>query len=230
MKIGFLFDPSMDMRITDNKDGTLTLKECTSAKEEITTTLVEKEDGVFKRKDGRGDFAFKIDDKGKVTYAFNDVSHNSFERINFFETQNFNITIFIVAISMFLINLVGTMVLFIKRKFKKTGYKSCRSIKLIKGINLVINVLNIAGIVGSVIMAMTMISINDFSFAYLLYIFLCFLIISTILSICGLIILIYIWISNCERKVEKIYFTILTIINFTFIWFIYYFNLLGFKI
>ncbi len=79
-------------------------------------------------------------------------------------------------------------------------------------------------------MATTMISINDFSFAYLLYIFLCFLIISTILSICGLIILIYIWINNCERKVEKIYFTILTIINFTFIWFIYYFNLLGFKI
>ncbi|EPY2275805.1 serine hydrolase domain-containing protein [Clostridium sporogenes] len=230
MKIGFLFDPSMDMRITDNKDGTLTLKECTSAKEEVNTILVEKKDGIFARKDGRGDFAFKIDNKGKVTYAFNDVSHNSFEKINFFETQNFSITIFIIAISMFLMNLVGTMILFIKRKFKKTGYKSCRSIKLIKGINLFINVFNIAGIVGSVIMAMTMISINDFSFAYVLYTFLCFLIISTILSICELIILIYIWINNCGRKVEKIYFTILTIINFTFIWFIYCFNFLGFKI
>lgn len=230
MKIGFLFDPSMDMRITDNKDGTLTLKECTSAKEEITTTLVEKKDGVFARKDGRGDFAFKIDDKGKVTYAFNDVSHNSFEKINFFETQNFNITIFIISIVMFLINLVGTIILFIKRKFKETGYKSCRCIKLIKGINLFINVLDIAGIVGSVIMAMTMISINDFNFAYLLYTFLCFLIVATILSICELIILIYIWINNCGRKVEKFYFTILTIINFIFIWFIYYFNFLGFKI
>ncbi|HDK7175914.1 TPA: serine hydrolase [Clostridium botulinum] len=230
MKIGFLFDPSMDMRITDNKDGTLTLKECTSAKEEITTTLVEKKDGVFARKDGRGDFTFKIDHEGKVTYAFNDVSHNSFEKINFFQTQNFNITIFIISIAMFLINLIGTIILFIRRKFKETGYKSCRSIKLIKGINVFINVLNIAGIVGSVIMAMTMISINDFNFAYLLYTFLCFLIVATILSICELIILIYIWINNCGRKVEKFYFTILTIINFIFIWFIYYFNFLGFKI
>ncbi len=40
----------MDMRITDNKDGTLNLKECTSAKEEVTTTLVEKKNGVFARK------------------------------------------------------------------------------------------------------------------------------------------------------------------------------------
>jgi len=77
---------------------------------------------------------------------------------------------------------------------------------------------------------MTMISINDFNFAYLLYTFLCFLIVATILSICELIILIYIWINNCGRKVEKFYFTILTIINFIFIWFIYYFNFLGFKI
>ncbi len=230
MKIGFLFDPSMDMRITDNKDGTLNLKECTSAKEEVTTTLVEKKNGVFARKDGRGNFAFKIDDKGKVTYAFNDVSHNSFEKISFFEGRKFNIVIFAIAMITFLINLVGTIVLFIKRKFKQIEYKNCRSTKLIKGINLGINILNIAGSVGSVIMATTMISINDFSFAYLLYTFLCFIMISTILSICELIILIYIWINNCGRKVEKNYFTILTIINFTFIWFIYYFNLLGFKI
>ncbi|KEI83239.1 beta-lactamase [Clostridium botulinum A2 117] len=230
MKIGFLFDPSMDMRITDNKDGTLNLKECTSAKEEVTTTLVEKKNGVFARKDGRGDFAFKIDDKGKVTYAFNDVSHNSFEKISFFEGRKFNIVIFAIAMITFLINLVVTIVLFIKRKFKQIEYKNCKSTKLIKGINLVINILNIAGSVGSVIMAITMISINDFSFAYVLYGFLCFLMISTILSICELTILIYIWINNCGRKVEKNYFTILTIINFTFIWFVYYFNLLGFKI
>ncbi|MGH4126037.1 MAG: serine hydrolase domain-containing protein [Clostridium sp.] len=66
MKIGFLFNPSMDMKIKDNKDGTLTLNEYTSAKEEINTTLVEKEEGEFVRADGRGDFAFKINDNGKV--------------------------------------------------------------------------------------------------------------------------------------------------------------------
>lgn len=230
MKIGFLFDPSMDMKIKDNKDGTLTLNEYTSAKEEVTTTLVQKKDGVFVRKDGRGDFAFKTDSNGKITYSFNDVSHNSFEKINFFEGRTFNIAIFIIAMLIFIINIIRTATLFIKRKLKKTACKSCKSIKLIKRINLVINVLNIVGIVGAVIMAMTMISINDFTFAYLLYTFLGFLIVSTILSICGLINLIYIWIKNRIKRSEKIYFTILTIINFIFIWFIYYFNLLGFNI
>ncbi|WP_258280585.1 MULTISPECIES: serine hydrolase [unclassified Clostridium] len=106
MKIGFLFDPSMNMRIIANKDGTLTLKEYTLAKQKITTTLVEKEDGVFAREDGRGDFAFKINDSGKVTYAFNDVSHNSFEKISFFDEVNFNIAIFAIAMIMFVINII----------------------------------------------------------------------------------------------------------------------------
>ncbi|WP_392486157.1 serine hydrolase domain-containing protein [Haloimpatiens sp. FM7315] len=230
MKIGFLFDSSMDMKIKDNKDGTLTLNEYTSAKEEVTTTLVQKKDGVFARKDGRGDFAFKTDINSKVTYAFNDVSHNSFEKISFFEGRAFNIAIFVIAMIIFIINIIRTVILFIKRKVKKTGYKSCRSIKIIKETNLVSNILNIAGIVGTVIMAMTMISINDFTFAYLLYTFLGFLIVSTILSICGLIDLIYIWVKNRVKTSEKIYFTSLTITNFIFIWFIYYFNLLGLKI
>ncbi|MBU3176851.1 serine hydrolase [Clostridium estertheticum] len=230
MKIGFLFDPSMDMRITDNKDGTLTLKEYTLAKEEITTTIIEKEDGVFARKDGRGDFAFKINENGKVTYAFNDVSHNSFERISFFQTRAFNITIFIIAMVIFIINIIGTIALFIKRKFKQTGRKSCRSIKLTRAVNLIIAVLNIGGMVGATIIAMVMIGINDFKFAYLLYIFLGTLIASTVLSICGLIILIYTWVKKVGGKSEKRYFTFLTIVNFIFIWFIYYFNFLGFKI
>ncbi len=119
-------------------------------------------------------FAFKIDDKGKVTYAFNDVSIIHLKD-KLFEGRKFNIVIFAIAMITFLINLVGTIVLFIKRKFKQIEYKNCRSTKLIKGINLVINILNIAGSVGSVIMATTMISINDFSFAYVLYGFYVFL-------------------------------------------------------
>ncbi|MCB2306430.1 beta-lactamase family protein [Clostridium estertheticum] len=230
MKIGFLFDPSMDMRIIDNKDGTLTLNEYTSAKEEINTTLVEKEDGEFVRADGRGDFAFKINDNGKVIYAFNDVSELSFEKISFFDEVNFNIAIFVIAMVIFIINIIGIIVLFIKRKVKRTGDKSCRSIKLIRGVNLVVGLIDIVGIVGAIIIEMVMISNNNFTFAWLLYTFLGFLIVGAVLSICGLIILIYNWVKKIGGKSEKRYFTFLTIVNFIFIWFIYYFNFLGFKI
>ncbi|MBZ9606540.1 serine hydrolase [Clostridium estertheticum] len=230
MKIFSLMMRDMNMKIKDNKDGTLTLNEYTSAKEEINTTLVEKEDGVFAREDGRGDFEFKINDSGKVTYAFNDVSHNSFEKISFFDEANFNISIFAIAMIMFIINIIGTIVLFIKRKFKQTGCKSCRGIKLIRTANLVISTFNVVGMLGATVMAMTMISTNDFTFAWLLYTFLGFLIVGAVLSICGLIILIYNWVKKRWRKAEKIYFTIITIANFIFIWFIYYFNFLGFKI
>lgn len=230
MKIFSLMMPDMDMRITDNKDGTLTLKEYTLAKEKISTTIIEKEDGKFARADGRGDFAFKINDNGKVTYAFNDVSELSFEKISFFDEANFNISICAIAMIMFIINIIGTIVLFIRRKFKQTGCKSCRGIKLIRTANLAISAFNVVGILGATIMAMTMISNNDFTFAWLLYTFLGFLIVGAGLSICGLIILIYDWVKKRGKKAEKSYFTIITIVNFIFIWFIYYFNFLGVKI
>ncbi|MBZ9621840.1 serine hydrolase [Clostridium sp. FP2] len=230
MKHYVLFMSDLNMKIKDNKDGTLTLKEYTPAKEEITTNLVEIKDGVFAREDGRGDFAFRMNDKGKVTYAFNDLSESSFEKISFFDEVNFNIAIFVIAMVMFIINMIGTIVFFIRRKFKQTRYKACRSIKLTRVVNLVISVLNIVGIFGAIIMAMVMISTNDFTFAWLLYTFLGFLIVSTVLSISGLITLIYIWIKKRGRKAEKNYFTIITIGNFIFIWFICYFNFLGFKI
>lgn len=227
MKIGMLFDPSMDIKIKDNKDGTLTLKTYTHAKEEITTTIVEKKDGLFARKDGKGEIAFKTNDNGKVTYAFNDVSHDSFEKISFFQGRVFNIVIFAIAMGMFIINIIRTIFLFIKRKFRQA---ESNSIKLIRTVNLVIDVLNVVGIIGAIIAAVGMISINDFTFAYLLYTFLGFLTVSTVLSIFGLINLIYIYIKKRVEKSEKIYFIMLTITNFIFIWFIYYFNFLGFKI
>ncbi|SHI68345.1 CubicO group peptidase, beta-lactamase class C family [Clostridium cavendishii DSM 21758] len=230
MKLGVLFMPDINMKIKDNKDGTLTLKEYTQAKEEITTNLVQIKDGVFAREDGRGDFTFKVDDKGKVTYAFNDISENSFEKISFFDEVNFNIGIFAIAMIMFIINIIGTIILIIKRKIKKIRNKSCKSLNLIRRVNLIISMFNIIGMLGATIMAMSMISINDFTFGYLLYIFLGFLIVATVLSISGGFILIYIWVKNRCTKVEKIYFTTLTVINFVFIWFIYYFNFLGFKI
>lgn len=230
MKIGFLMEPSMDIKIINNKNGTMTLKGYTHAREKFTTKIVEKKDGLFVREDGQGEIVFKANANGKVTYLFNDVSHDSFEKINFFQGGIFNIAVIIIVMLIFIINIIKTIFSFIKRKFKKAEDKDYKSVKWIKRLNLVIHMLNIVGLTGAIIMAITMISISDFAFANLLYIFLGMLIISTILSICSLINYIYIFIEKRVEKTEKIYFTILNIANFIFIYFIYYFNFLGFKI
>lgn len=230
MKIGFLLDPTMDLRITDNKDGTLTLKEYTSAKEENITKLVEIKHGVFAREDGKGDFAFKLDSNERITYAFNDVSHNSFEKINFYDGRIFNIILFILVISVFIVNIAINILKGIKRLFKRSVKEKSKEIKRNSSLNFIISLLNITGFIGVLVLAISMIVTNDSLFIYLLYILLSFLMFSTILSGVGLINIIRLWIKRVCSKRDEIYFTVVTIANIAFIWLIYYFNFLGVKV
>ncbi|SFA96321.1 serine hydrolase [Clostridium frigidicarnis] len=230
MKIGFLLDTTMDLRITDNKDGTLTLKEYTSAKEENITKLIEIKHGVFAREDGKGDFAFKLDSNERITYAFNDVSHNSFEKINFYDGRIFNIILFILVIVVFIVNISINILKGIKRLFKRNVKEKSKEIKRNSSLNFIISLLNITGFIGALVLAISIIVTNDSSFIYLLYILLSFLMFSTILSVVGLINIIRLWIKRVCGKRDKIYFTVVTIANIAFIWLIYYFNFLGVKV
>ncbi|WPC43661.1 serine hydrolase [Clostridium sp. JS66] len=228
MKLNVLFDPSMDMKIKDNKNGTLTLHEFTSAKEEITTKLVEIKNGVFLREDGRGKFAFKFDKDGKVAYAFNDVSENSFEKIKFHDERRFIMSALGISIFMFIINIISFLVSFIRRKNKK--YRKSEKIGVIKPLNIFIEVFNVIGTLGAIMLSVMMIYNNDFSFKYLLYLFLTMLIISTIMALFSLGLSICYLVKKNVSIRTKICYVFLNIANLTFIWLLYYFNLLGYKI
>lgn len=215
MKIGVLFDESIDLKITDNKDGTLTLNEYTRAKEKITTKLIEVKENVFEREDGKGYFAFKVDGN-KVKYAFNDVSHDSFERVQFYEYREIQICLLLVIILIFIINIIYGIV---KRKKLKENK-----------INFLISIFNVIGFVGAIITTLFMIYNNTFKLKIILYLFLIFLIISSITSIIRAFILMVKFIKFHNEKICKPYEVILMIANLIFILLLYYFNFLGFNI
>lgn len=228
MKFGFLLMPDLDMTITDNKDGTLTLKEYTSAKEEVTTKLVEYDDGIFVREDGKGDFAFRKDN-GKVTYAFNDVSHNSFEKLRFYEGRSFNIGILLIGMLIFILNILINSFKYIRRALKNNKEKLNVFDKL-NITNLVIGTLNLVGFVGSIILSSTMISIYDYSFMTLLYILLGMLVLGTVVSAIQLVFFVATLFKKRGCYKEKIYLAVINIVNLAFIFSAYYVNILGFKI
>lgn len=228
MKCGFLYAPDIDMIITDNKDGTLTLKEYTQAKEEVTTKLVEYDDGIFAREDGKGDFAFRKDN-GKVTYAFNDVSHNSFEKLSFYGGRIFNIAILLGGILIFALNILINAVRYIRRLFKKDKEK-LNIFDRLNLTNIAIGILNIVGFVGSVMLAQVMVSSYDSSFMMLLYILLGILVAGTIVSVIQLVIFIITLFKKKRHHKEKIYLAVINIVNLAFIFSAYYANILGFKV
>ncbi|OOM14555.1 serine hydrolase domain-containing protein [Clostridium saccharobutylicum] len=229
MKMAAFDDP--DMEIKDNKDGTLTLHEFTQAKEKITTKLVEIENGVFLREDGRGKFTFRFDNDGNVTYAFNDISINSFEKLKFYDESKFVLSVLGISIIMFIINAVLFVSSFIKRKNKK--HKESEKfgvIKAIKLLNIIIEVFNIIGVLGAIILTLYMCLNSDFSLACLLYFFLTLLIVSAIMVIFSLALSIYFLVKKKGSVITRVYYICLNIANLAFVWILYYFNFLGYEL
>lgn len=223
MKIGILFDRTMDLTIKDNKDGTLTLKEYTNAKEKNVTKLKENSEGVFVREDGKGDFAFKFDSNNKVIYAFNDISHNSYEKIKFYEGRIFNIVVILSTILVFVLNVFITL----SRVLRKNRKRYKKNIEILIISDLIISIFNIVGFIGALVMAVFMISTNNFSHLLFLKILLCLLIVSTLLSIVTVINTVSVLIKKgCTNK-QKLYFYILSVSNLVFVGIIYYYNFLG---
>ncbi|KFX60376.1 serine hydrolase [Clostridium botulinum] len=229
MKLNVLFDSSMDMEIKDNKDGTLTLHEFTSAKEEIKTKLIEIEEGVFLREDGRGKFAFRFDKDGNVIYAFNDTSHNSFEKIKFYDKSQFIMSVLGISIIIFIINSIIFVISLIKRK-KYLKSEESKVINVIKLLNVIIEIFNVTGVFGVIILTINMCLNSDFSLVYLLYSFLTLLIVSNIMALFSLVLLIYSLVKNKGSIRARVYYIILNIANLAFIWLLYYFNFLGYKL
>lgn len=213
MRIATLFDE--DMKIKDNKDGTLTLYEVTQGKEKISTKLIEEEDGIFAREDGRGKVVFRVDDSGNVNYVFNDVSINSFEKLKFYEENEFIIAILGIVLIMFSINLV----LFISRLIKMLNY-----------LNIIIEVLDIIGVLGAIILAIKMCLTGEFNLSFGLYFFISLLIISSIVSVLSFVISTFNLVKKKGTVKSRIYNVVLNISHLVFIWVLYYFNLLGYKL
>lgn len=225
--ISKLFSLEEDTEIKDNKDGTLTLKEYTSEHTQIITRLVEKEENVFVREDNKGYYAFRLDEKGKVKYAFNNVSHSTFEKINIFEYKDTAYILMYGSMAIFLINIIGYIILKLINRKKQ---KNSSSNKLII-INIFSEFLSIIGVFGTIFLGSMLMYFNDYYFnKELLYIPLAIILIYVIISVIVLLNCIRSTYKNTFNKNEKIYWSIINIVNIVMISYMTYFNLIGFNL
>lgn len=225
MKIGGITE---DMVIKDNKDGTLTLNEWTTEKEKIKTRLVPVDNNKFLREDGKGFFEFRTDNKGNVSYAFNDISFNSFEKIHFYEKAQ---VIFSIMGAM-LIFLIFNGILFIIYLVKKKKYKLkvTRMKKILMHVNLLTQFIFTFSMIGSICLINFLSLNNDLFSVNWIYILLSLIKIGVGLSIIVIASTLYFTIRCKENYKEKIYYILNSVINFAFVFMLYYFNLLSYRL
>lgn len=222
MKMSILFDATMDLTVTSTSDGALAINQYNQSKEVEQALLYANAPDVFTRDDGLGYFTFTRDDTGDVSYAFNDISYQTFEKTGAFENRQFLLITTIGSLLILIISALFMVVKFIRKKILVNP-----TLYLWLSIN---NILLVAGSLGSTIIAMPMIMLYDNYNVGILKLFLTLILIAMISVLMNLIRLIYKVIRGHFSKKEICLSAILIIVQIGYLLILNYFNMIGYNI
>lgn len=227
---GDIFGNGEDVKVSVNKDGTITLHEIDPFTRKKTITIADQVSPMkFRKPDGRY-VVFKQDKGGNIKYLAqtSDSWHGTYERINWYDENSFQIGLFICCFLIFLFEVVLWMVFSIRELLKRCkkiapASKSVRYVNLLVGLN---SLLNIA------FYAISMMTWGE-RLRYGVPLDVKLLLIIPIVTSFASVALTAISIINWKNKSGSLLFRINTsaaaIIGLIFIWIYNYYNLLGFK-
>lgn len=230
VKMTGLFSDDGNITIQSNNDGSLIMKGSTLVGEKPgSVRLIQVEPMVFQREDNRSFVVFKQNEKGHITGMFNDNAEVSFEKSEWYETQNFNFALFTWCMLVFIVSLFILFANCIKR-IRKHNPAITKTERFSRFTSAIVCVLNITCSLGIIIYFIS----AGYDFVYgvslIFYIMLTGLIISSALSVILIIFNILVWRRKSGTKFFKIHYTLITASSVAFIWFLNQWNILGFNI
>ena len=212
MRIGILLETS-DLKISKNENGQLKLEGYNQKKEKAETLLLPYEEDVFLREDGKGYVAFARDKDGqKVTYAYTNVSHASFERIGGLEQKGVLMMGFFLSLLM-----TGVASIFWLIQIKKEKVFCNKVTSAATGIGAI---LSSVGSICGILVAMSMILSYDYSKKWLMHLLLGLGNIASVAVACleiGMAV-------RCKGK-KRVIAVVFFLFQMLWIWNLYYFHI-----
>lgn len=221
-KIFATLDNTSELKVQKTAAGNLAVTYYNQSKEKVHTNLICQSEGIFIREDGKGYITFREKKNGKITYAFNNISHQTYIKVGALRTT----TAFYFELPAFaLILLVISIIILIKVARHKQ--KNNKSLWLINGL---INLVYPLGFIGVLILEVYMILNYDYRFIWMIYILLSALLLAMLLNIYGLFMFGY---GMIKRKLDKgttLKLAILQIIQILFVMTMWYLNMIGYHV
>ncbi len=222
-KVFALFGDDYEFKITDNRDGTLTMKGISLEKTPISTKLIEIKPLLFQRQDNFDYVAFGKDQSGHISHLFSgNEPEESFDKIKWYENQCLNLCLLGVSLLTFTLTCLVYFSKFIIRTIKRKPSTSTKSSALGKfSLEIVcfLNVICTMGIFGILIyVGFDM----NFGLPNIFYVLLSGLIAASILTMGNVVFTFVIWRKKYWTVVKRVYYTIITMVSFLVIWFLYY--------
>jgi CubicO group peptidase (beta-lactamase class C family) len=191
--------------------------------------FVEVEPLYFREVNGPFGLAFREDDQGRITYLFTDLMPQfAFEKLNWYETLGFNMKLLLVCILTFLSTVPAILIHFIRsRRVGDNRKPASRGARMAHSIILGICVLNLLFVVGNVLWLNTP---NILSGTPLISkIVLGLGVLSAVLTVGALVYTVLAWKNSYWGIAGRVYYTLVTISAVAFVWFLNYWNLLGWR-
>jgi CubicO group peptidase (beta-lactamase class C family) len=221
-KIFAAIDYTSELKVQKTTTGNLTVTYYNQSKEKVHTNLIYQSQGIFIREDGKGHITFREKKNGKIIYAFNNISHQTYMKIGELKATT---AIYFELPAFALILLVSSIIILIKAI--KHKQKNNKSLWFINGL---INLLYLLGFIGVLVLEAYMIINYDYRLMWMLYVFLTALFLAMLLNIYGLFAFGY---GMIKRKFDKqilLKLSMLQVVQILFVMTLGYFNMIGYHV
>jgi hypothetical protein len=212
------------VKISDSGDGTL-----------LFTTpwferrFVEVKPLYFRQVDGPFHILFQEDDQGRITHMFTDFTPMlAFEKLNWYETPGFNLALALGCVLVFVSMIPVVLIRFIRSRRPSSDRKpaSPSGARTAYWIIVGISVLNLLFVIGTVLWGPTN-PLFDVSIIYKIVLGLGVL--AAVLTVGALIYSVLAWKSSYWGIAARVHYTLVTLAAVAFVWFLNYWNLLGWR-
>jgi len=211
--------------ISNPGDGTLLLN-----MSGLEFRFVEVEPLYFRQVDGPFGLTFREDDRGRITHMFTDLTPMwSFERLSWYETPAFNMGLALVSVLIFLSMIPGALIHFILDRRQRGDRKpASRGAHVAYWIILGISLLNLLFVVGTVLWGEPNM-VPLFGGTYIYKIVLGLGVLSALLTVGALVYTVLAWRDGYWGIASRVYYSLVTVAAVAFVWFLNYWNLLGWR-
>jgi hypothetical protein len=212
--------------ISDPGDGTLLVPV-----EGLKFRFVEVEPLYFRQIDGPFAMVFREDDKGRITHMFTDIMPEyALVKLDWYETAGFNLTLALGCILIFLSMIPVAVIRFIRSRRQKGDQKpDPRGARVAYWIILGICLLNLLFLAGVASKFPPVQPSELHSLSLTTEIVMGLGVLAAVLSVGALVYTVLAWANSYWGVAFRAYYTLVTIAAVAFVWFLNYWNWLGWR-
>jgi CubicO group peptidase (beta-lactamase class C family) len=191
--------------------------------------FVEVEPLYFRQVDGPSSIVFREDDQGHITHMFTDLTPMfAFEKLKWYGTPAFNMALALSCILVFVSMIPAVLIRFIRDRRASSDRKpASRGARVAYWIMVGICILNLLFVVGTVVWGNQPNVLLGTSLIY--RIVLGVGVLAAVLTVGGLIYSVLAWKRGYWGIAARVHYTLVTVAALAFVWFLNYWNLLGWR-